>query len=247
MGKEVLFVLNQKKYSVRDFMEYVQKNQRTNTQTPQKYLDQLFEQFVDASVMSLVEQRIINEHPEYRYLLQEYYEGILLFDIMEKEVWSKASQDSLGQRSYYTSHKNDYLATERVRATFYSANNNEFTGPLLKLIADSATLKTDEFISKNRIKTESGFFKKEDRAILQKVPWEKGVYSVENNGIYYLAWLKEILPAGVMSFEEARPSIISDYQTYLEKNWVAQLKRKYSVKVNEKGKQYILQQLQTRR
>ena len=48
-----------------------------------------------------------------------------------------------------------------------------------------------------------------------------------------------------MSFEEARPSIISDYQTFLEKNWVDKLKGKYLVKVNEKGKQYMLQQIQT--
>ena len=89
-----------------------------------------------------------------------------------------------------------------------------------------------------------GYFKKDERAVLQKVPWAKGVYSAENNGIYYLAWLKDILPPGPMSFEEARPAVISDYQAFLEKNWVEQLKKKYSVKINEKGKQYILQQLQ---
>lgn len=244
MNKEVLFTLLEKKYSVRAFIDYVKKNQRTSTLNPQKYLDQLYNQFVDTNMMSLVEQKIMDEHAEYRYLLQEYYEGILLFDIMEKEVWTKASQDSIGQQAYYASYKNDYLAGERVRATFYSSNNNSFTAPLLKLIADSATIKLDEFVSQNKIKIESGFFKKEDRAVLHKVPWEKGIYSVENNGIYYLAWLKDILPAGTMSFEEARPSVISDYQTYLEKNWVAQLKKKYPTKVNEKAKQYILRQLQ---
>jgi len=101
-----------------------------------------------------------------------------------------------------------------------------------------------EFISKHKIKVEAGYFKKDERAVLQKVPWAKGVYSTENNGIYYLAWLKEILPPGPMSFEEARPAVISDYQAFLEKNWVEQLKKKYSVKINEKGKQYILQHLQ---
>jgi peptidyl-prolyl cis-trans isomerase SurA len=73
------------------------------------------------------------------------------------------------------------------------------------------------------------------------------VHSAENNGIYYLAWLKDILPAGLMSFEEARPAVISDYQGFLEKKWISQLKKKYRVKVNGKGKQYILQQLQVKR
>jgi peptidyl-prolyl cis-trans isomerase SurA len=61
--------------------------------------------------------------------------------------------------------------------------------------------------------------------------------------MYYLAWLKEILPLGPMSFDEARTAIISDYQGNLEKMWLEQLKKKYPVKVNEKGKQYVLQQL----
>ena len=90
------------------------------------------------------------------------------------------------------------------------------------------------------------YFKRDEKAVLQKVPWAKGVYSVENNGIYYLAWLKDIRPPGPMSFEEARSSIISDYQAFLEKNWLGQLKKKYSVKVNGKGRQYILKQLQAK-
>ncbi len=245
-GKEVLFTLKQKKYLVRDFTHYAERNQRNNALVPTKYLDQLYHQFVDMLISQLVERELLDTQPEYKYLLQEYYEGILLFDIMEKEVWSKASQDSIGQRAYYEGHKSDYQTTERAKVVFYSSNKNDFKTPLLELIADSATLKMDEFISKYKIKTETGYFKKEERAVLQKVPWSKGVYSTENNGIYYLAWLKDILPPGVMSFEEARPSVISDYQSFLEKNWISQLRKKYSVKVNDKGKQYILQQLQVK-
>ena len=96
------------------------------------------------------------------------------------------------------------------------------------------------------MKTESGYYLKADRPILGKIPWSVGVYSVENNGMYYLAWLKEILPPGSMSFEEARTAIISDYQGNLEKMWVEQLKKKYPIKVNEKGKQYVLHQLQAK-
>jgi peptidyl-prolyl cis-trans isomerase SurA len=119
-----------------------------------------------------------------------------------------------------------------------------FRAPLQKLIADSAAGSIDDLITQNKVKTETGYFTKDDKPVLKEVPWAKGVYSAENNGIYYLAWLKDILPAGLMSFEEARPSIISDYQGFLEQNWVSQLKKKYRVKVNEKARQYIFQQLQ---
>lgn len=242
--RESLFALQGKHVTVQAFLDYVKKHQRTSSLAPEKYMEQLYNQFVDSSIIALVEQRLAAQHPEYRFLLQEYYEGILLFDIMEKEVWTKASVDSIGQRAFYTSHKADYTTGERAQVTLYSSNQDDFAEPLKALISDSATTRIETFVSQHKLKTETGYFTREERAVLQKVRWAKGVYSAENNGMYYLAWLKDILPAGPMSFEEARPSIISDYQAFLEKNWVAQLKKKYPVKVNENARQYILRELQ---
>ncbi|MBA4055705.1 MAG: hypothetical protein C0490_13400, partial [Marivirga sp.] len=245
-GKVILFTLQTRNYVAKDFLSYAVKNQRPNAQPPVKYLEQLYNNFVDESILKLAEEKILLENPTYGYLLKEYYEGILLFEIMEKEVWNKASEDSVGQRRYYESNASNYQAGERVKAAIYSSNNGEFTGPLKALIAEEDDSKIQSFLNLKKVKTEAGYYKKEDKLIFGKMPWAPGVYSAENNGIYYLAWLKDILPPGNMSFEEARPAIISDYQTYLEKMWVEQLKKKYSVKVNEKGKQNILQQLQSK-
>ncbi|WP_333818899.1 peptidylprolyl isomerase [Ohtaekwangia sp.] len=243
-SKEILYSLNSKQYTVKDFLEYAQKNQKINSQPPAKYLEDLYNHFVDANILALQEEKIMHENPEYTYLLKEYYEGILLFEIMEKEVWNKASEDSVGQHRYYDAHTADYKAGERARASFYFTASNGFMEELRPLLQAGDEKKIQEFVAQHKLKTESGFYKKEEKTILQKVPWASGIYSVENNGMYYLAWLKDILPPGNMSFEEARPAVISDYQNYLEKNWVEQLKKKYPVKVNEKGKQYILQNLQ---
>lgn len=244
--KESLFTLRTKHYRAGDFLTYIRQNQRPTTLSPEKYLDQLYNQYVDANIMMEMEDKIKRENPEYSFLLQEYYEGILLFDIMEKEVWSRASEDSIGQQRYYNAHLSDYKTGERARIAFFSSNTNEFSEPLRQLILSGDESKIQDFISTNKIKTELGYFKKEDKPVLQKVPWTKGVYTVENNGMYYLAWLKDILPPGPMSFDEARSAIISDYQSYLEKSWLEQLKKKYSVKVNDKGRQYILRQLQAK-
>jgi peptidyl-prolyl cis-trans isomerase SurA len=244
-AKEVLFTLNAtKKYDVDAFLRYAEKNQKGSNLEPAKYLEQLYNNYVDASIIQLVEEDLVNRNPEYTFLLREYYEGILLFEIMEKEVWNRASADSAGQRRYYEAHRANYNAGERARATFYSAATSDFVNPLKDLVQRGDELKIQEFVALNKVKTETGFYKKEDKAVLQKVNWAKGAYPAENNGMYYLAWIKDILPPGPMSFEEARSAIISDYQTYLEKDWVAQLKKKYPVKVNEKNKRVVLQQLQ---
>jgi len=241
--KEILFTLKAKNFSTQNFLAYVQKNQKANNQQPEKYMEQLYNNFVDASIMQMEEEKIMRENPEYGFLLKEYYEGILLFEIMEKEVWNKASDDSIGQVTYFNSHQANYQAGERIQASLYSSKATGFEGPLKTLLEAGDEKKIQEFISANKIRVESGFYKPDEKPVLQKVPRAKGIYSAENSGMYYLARLIDILPAGNMSFEEARSGVISDYQTFLEQNWINQLKNKYEVKVNEKGKQYVLDQL----
>ncbi|HOX82682.1 MAG TPA: peptidylprolyl isomerase [Chryseolinea sp.] len=241
--KEILFTLKGKSFYTRNFLAYVQKNQKATNQQPEKYMEQLYNNFADASIMQMEEEKIMRENPEYSFLLKEYYEGILLFEIMEKEVWNKASDDSTGQVTYFNSHLANYQAGERIHASIYSSKETGFENPLKALLEAGDEKKIQEFISVNKIKVESGFYKPDEKPVLQKVTSAKGIYSAENNGMYYLARLIEILPAGNMSFEEARSGVISDYQSFLEQNWINQLKKKYEVKVNEKGKQHVLDQL----
>jgi peptidyl-prolyl cis-trans isomerase SurA len=241
--KQVLFTIDKRKYSVKDFLTYAQGNQRASNQPPQKYLEQLYNNYVNGRILDKQEEKILANNPDYGYLLKEYYEGILLFEIMEDEVWNKASEDSLGQVKYFQGHANEYQAGERVKATIYTSNTPVQWDMIKATLEKGKDDDVQNLLLDQHIKYESGFFKKEDKAILTKIPWTAGMHPAENNGIYYLAWLKSILPAGNMSFEEARPAVISDYQNFLEKEWVDQLKKKYTVKVNEKGKQYILQKL----
>ena len=242
-ANKTVFTLHGTPRTVAEVVAFVKKNQRGTKLSAHNYLDQLYQDFADQEIVELVEERIMKENPSYKFLLQEYYEGILLFDIMEKEVWSKASQDSAGQRKYFQDHKADFKSDERAHATLYSSNSSDFREPLQKLIISGDEAKIETFITQNKVRAETGHYEKDKKVVLGEVPWAKGVYSAENNGIYYLAWLKDILPAGPMTFEEAKPAVISDYQGFLEKSWISQLKKKYRVKVNGKGKQYIFQHL----
>jgi peptidyl-prolyl cis-trans isomerase SurA len=244
-GKETLFTLREKPVTTEEFISFVKLKQAPTSSTPQKYLEELYNNFVDESILVLMEKDIAAKHPDYRYLLNEYYEGILLFEIMEKEVWNKASEDSVGQHRYYTSNASKYTAEERIRGTFYSAAKEAALPELETLLNEGDAKKIQEYVSRNKIKSESGYYKKQDKAVLQTIPWQKGIHSAQNNEMFYLAWIKEILPAGQMNFEEARPTIVSDYQNYLEAEWVARLRKKYPVKINAKGKAYILKQLQS--
>jgi peptidyl-prolyl cis-trans isomerase SurA len=99
-------------------------------------------------------------------------------------------------------------------------------------------------VREKKVKEQTGIFKKDEKDILGKVLWQPGVYSTENDGMYYLAQIWNILPAGEMTFEEARASVVADYQQELENNWITVLRKKYPIKVNDKAKTYVLDTLQ---
>jgi peptidyl-prolyl cis-trans isomerase SurA len=243
--KETLFTLQSKNISAGEFLKFVKQNQKPNGQTPEKYIDQLYSTFVEQSIHAQFESKIIKENPDFELLLKEYYEGILLFDIMEKEVWKKASDDSIGQRKYYESNKQKYTAGERVHAIIYSSTSTDIAKNLKGLLEKNDSTGIQKILRAKNARHEIGTFQKTDRPALAKIDWKPGLYMVENGGVHYLVQVKKMVPPGIMTFEEARTPVISDYQDYLEKTWLSKLKKKNPVKVNAKAKNYVLEKLQS--
>ncbi len=224
------------------FFEYVLGNQKANKLLPSNYFNQLYENFVNASIEGVVEQSLMQTNADYRYLSNEYYEGILLFDIMEKEVWNRASDDSLGQRNYFNQNSAKYTAGERAQALIYSSSKSESITLLQNLLAADSVVK-DSFLKKNAIRFEQGRFEQKDRNVLAKLAWKPGLSKVELDGISYLVQIDNILPPGDRTFEEAKGLLVADYQTYLENQWLTELQQKYPVKIHAKGKKYVLEKL----
>ncbi|MBX2967740.1 MAG: peptidylprolyl isomerase [Cyclobacteriaceae bacterium] len=242
-GNETLFTLKSGPVQAKRFVDYVIGQQQATQVSPQQYVEQLYGIFVESVINQAYEEQLVRSNPDYEFLLREYYEGILLFDIMEKEVWNKASEDSVGQSNYFEEHAGKYVAEERVSADLFSATSMEALELIKKALnlADSAAV--DELIKSRKVRRETGVFQKDDRPVLGKISWTEGLHTSENNGMYYLVRILKRVPPGPMTFEEARASVIADYQAYLEKKWINDLKKKYSVKINEKGKQHIYKQL----
>jgi peptidyl-prolyl cis-trans isomerase SurA len=242
-SKEILFSMESKSVMAQDFLNYVKQNQKVTSLSPGQYIEQLYAAYVETTINEVLEDQIITSHPEFVLLLKEYYEGILLFDIMEKEVWKKASEDSLGQRKYFELNEKKYLADERAHTVLYSSGTPEMINTLKQYVEKNDSISIQKLIKAKSVRQEVGTFQKTDRPVLSKIEWRPGLYSVENSGISYLVQVKEMKPPGPLTFEEARASIISDYQDYIEQTWLEQLKLKYPVKVNEKAKKYVVQEL----
>jgi peptidyl-prolyl cis-trans isomerase SurA len=241
-AEEVLFTLEKQPFRVKDFLSYIKSNHAVTGLAPEQYLVQLYENYVEASLVRLMEQKIKTASPDYKWLLKEYYEGILLFEIMEKEVWNKATEDTVGQRNFYHGHMASYTAKDRIAGKIYSSPSRDLLLQLQKLLAENDTT-AGAFAAKNKIRQEGGAFEKTDRPVLAKINWTPGLQIAENNGSYYLVSVNNLLPPGQKSFNEARSSVISDYQTYLEDSWIRQLSKKYKVKVYQKIKKQTFGEL----
>jgi len=124
--KDTLFTIENNKYSIEDLFIYARSKQRRRINiSPMQYMSDLHDSYVEQCLVDYELEHLKVENAEYRLLLNEYYEGILLFNIMEHEVWSRASSDSVGLMTFYDNNKNDFQWDERLEATIYDAAEPE--------------------------------------------------------------------------------------------------------------------------
>jgi peptidyl-prolyl cis-trans isomerase SurA len=239
---QTLFTIQSQPTTASDFFQYILKNQVPTNLSPTAYMKQLYENFADEKIMIAEEEKLLREHPEYKNLLNEYREGILLFDIMEQEVWNKASTDTLGQRKFYEANKAKYQAGERLEARIFSAADKSIIQEVMAKVSagdslTSADLKKFKSIQPFRL------YEKKDSKVIDRINWTSGLQETEVDGQFYMVEVKRLVAPGEKGFEEARSNVISDYQDQLENQWIIELKKKFPVKVNNKGKKFVFAEL----
>jgi peptidyl-prolyl cis-trans isomerase SurA len=234
--------IGEKKFVANDFIRFVETNQSKNSLSPHAYMEQLYNKWVEKILNEAEEEKLIREKPEFKTMLDEYREGILLFTIMEQEVWNKASNDSIGQRKFYDANQSKYNAGDRVLARIFTADNRTILDEFKTKVAKGDTITAMDI---RKLKNMSNFraFEKGESKVIDKIAWSVGMHEAELDGLFYLIEISNLIPPGIKSFDDARASVISDYQDKLEKEWVAALKKKYPVSVNSKAKKAVIQEL----
>jgi len=237
-----LFSLQSKKFSAGEFISYAESHQSASALAPQPHMAQLYDKFIEEKIGDIEEQKLLTENPAYRMLLNEYKEGILLFEIMEKEVWNKASEDSVGQRKFYNEHLDKYKAGDRIEARIFSTPDKSFLDGIKNKISKGDTLTVAD-LKKFKSTQNRRAYERGESKIIDRINWVPGIQEAEMDGMYYLVDVSRLLMPGVKSFGEARASVISDYQDSLEKTWLIQLREKYPVSINKKGKKAVIAEL----
>ncbi len=242
--KDVLFTLDTKPYTQTDFAKYLAKDQKTqNHEDLTSYLNAKYKKYTDESLMEYKDSKLESEFPDFKSLMKEYRDGILLFDLTDKKVWSKAVKDTLGLESYYQLNKANYVWGERVHATIFKSKDKDVLEKAWKM-ADKAWKSgkyDEEKINKKFNKTEDlvlpsdkGKYSKGDSKLIDQVAFEPGVYKIpDTEGYAMFVVVNQKLTGEIKTLSEARGLVTADYQNFLEKEWIKTLRAKYPIQVNK--------------
>jgi len=345
-----LFSIKSKNTTVGEFLQFVKDRQRPRPNfSPSHYINLLYKEFADLAILTYEENNLEVKYPDYKNLVSEYREGILLFQLMDTKVWSKAIQDTVGLQKFFDANQNNYKWNKRLDATIYSCANRAtldqvkaalvigkysvndpktddllFAPGIAKLTkddsiklnsvvallnkdakllleingyADASELKTlastkislkraqlvDDFLkaqkvdsyrisvndlagavlslSNAKIKTSKvgfkymstsntaleklfnekqplavqvtqGMFQKGDNINADAIDWKEGDQILEKDGRVILIRVRKVEEPRNKKLDEVKGQTISDYQNYLEKEWISSLKVSYPVKIN---------------
>jgi peptidyl-prolyl cis-trans isomerase SurA len=239
-----LFNLGDVSYSQQDLAKFISENQ--SKQSKESSLDGLVRKAYDAwkddKIIAFEDAKLESKYQDFRLLMQEYRDGILLFEITDENVWSKALKDSAGMASFYENNKLNYMWGDRLEAVIYKAKDLKVAKESRKLVDKKIKKGTSiEEITKKvnassqlNLQVEEGVFSKGDNETIDKITWIEGVSPdiINADGSVTFVEVRKKMAPAPKSISEARGLITADYQTFLEKEWIEQLKKKYSVNVN---------------
>jgi len=205
----------------------------------------LFKDYVKKECLAYEESQLEKKYPEFKYLMREYEEGILLFEATKMEVWDKATQDTVGLAAYFDKLKGrgKYMWKERAEVSFYTVKKEEAIH-FEKVMKMAATKDTKEVLAKMNkpdhtiVTVRKETYEKGKNKVLDAMQWKAGNISApekskRDNSQNFMK-IEKVMEPTEKTISEARGYIVADYQDYLEKEWIQELERTYEVKVNEK-------------
>lgn len=251
-AKKVMFEFANREYTVGDFLNTIASNKMVVSKgvSLSNALSQAYESYSENELLEYEKSQLAKKYPEYRLLSREYFEGILLFDLTEQKVWRKSVSDTTGLKEYYASHGDKYQWKERYNAYIVDAATVKIAKKAVKMLKKGAT--TSEVVaalneeSQLNVKIDSSVYEAGTNAVVDSAEKTVGFGKpTEQDGRFMVVGINEIIPAGAKTYDEARGLVISDYQNYLEEEWIMNLKESYEVKVNDEVLEKVVKQLES--
>ncbi|HMP28170.1 MAG TPA: peptidylprolyl isomerase [Saprospiraceae bacterium] len=233
-------------FTLEEFKDFAQKNSRIRLRfdninhTAKDAVDAVLDAFIEEKTIEFEQNNMENKYPEFKALLREYEEGILLFEVTKNEIWDRANQDSIGLNNFYLANKNRYLSEEKALVKQVVIKNSDekiATKILLEAAKKDLAGIVKKYNKKTKVIETNDTFLTKSEALKSGLDWKKGsVNAMEKNiGIeaYIFSKIEQLIPAAPKELKETRGYVVADYQDTLEKEWIEKLKSKYPIEINQ--------------
>jgi peptidyl-prolyl cis-trans isomerase SurA len=238
--KKPLFTFAGNTYSLKDFTNFVERSIRKRTdKNKDQLLAEYYDNFVSQTCLDYEESQLEIKKPEFASLMREYRDGILLFELTDRKVWSYALKDSAGLNKFYEGNKNKYMWNERVDAEVFNCSDKKIGQEAYKIAlknksAGDIQLKLNKENAQSKVSVISGKYEKGQYDAVDQTNWMAGTSALKMlpDSSYQFVRINKVIVPEPKSLKEAKGFIISDYQEFLEKNWMQELRSKYAIVVN---------------
>ncbi len=238
-----LFSIGDSLYTAAGLYQQIANDKRQ--QNNREYLYEAYKKYRDEALLAYEKAHLADKYPEYRYLEKEYYEGILLFTIMEQEVWQKAATDTAGLRAYYQTHSAAFTDTSRWQVAIFTSPDAQIIDSVAAALPDAQAFARWPLAEKQplmqgnngttelSLRLDTGLYQAASHPVLQQLsrPFTTARTSTQQEH-HYVILLRN--PDEPPPLSQVKGQVVAAYQEELERNWVAELQQKYEVTINRK-------------
>ncbi|MES2430330.1 MAG: peptidylprolyl isomerase [Bacteroidota bacterium] len=243
INTKTVFSLEGKTYTGNAWLKYINDQAQSGSIITGESSKDMFKKYLSAIALNYYKKNLEKYNSDFKYQMQEFKEGNMLFEIMERKVWSKAANDSIGLKTFYSKNKTKYMWEESADAVIYNAGDIEAAQQAIKEINVGKSWRLIAEESNAMVQADSGRYEISQLPVTVKVT--KGmttVPTVNTDGTVSFVQIINLHPGNEQrTFDDARGMVINEYQNYLEDKWVETLKQKYPVKVNDAVFKSLLQ------
>ena len=235
-----LFSFASKEYSQADFAKYLKKNSTSDKTIPSIIISEKLNAYTDAELLAYEDKQLEKKYDDFRFLMQEYHDGILLFEVSNKEVWDKASKDTEGLAKYFNSHKADYTWEKpHYKGRIILCKDKETFKAAKSIVQKSDNDSIDKYLrtrlndSIQYVKIEKGLYVQGENKAVDKFAFDTKDKFVPGTDYPFVFVTGKMLKKTPEDYTDVRGLVTADYQEFLEQEWIKALRAKYPTSVDQ--------------
>lgn len=231
-SERILLTIEEEKYTLNDFKQYSKKDKNKTSK-------EIYVEYKTDKIIEYYKNHLEYTNKDFAIILKEYMDGLLLFDLLQKNIWEKAQKDSIGLQQYFDQNNKKYYWKKRAKINIATCNKNDKAILVRNLMLENKNInEIKQFINEGAIihvLFSEGIVEENSNKLPKNYDFKMGVSKIykKDKTHFIIGNILEIFPAGPKELNKTKGQVINDYQNYLEHKWVKELHKKYEVKINE--------------